>query len=58
MMEAEEAEAEAAQAVVITVALAKAVVHYHLHLQRAVQLPSNAGGESEQGSWFPVSIKS
>lgn len=57
MTEAEEAEAEAAQAVVITVAVV-AVVHCPGQHLRAVRLPSNAGGESEQGSWFPVSIKS
>ena len=56
MMEAEEAEAEAAQAVA-TMVVAVAVVHCPGQHLRAVQLPSNAGGESEQGSWFPVLIR-
>ena len=56
MTEAEEAEAEAAQAVVTTVA-AVAVEHCPGQHHRAVRLPSNAGGESEPGSWLPVLIR-
>ena len=56
MTEAEEAEAEAAQAVA-TMVVAVAVVHCPGQHPRAVRLPSNAGGESEPGSWLPVLIK-
>ena len=56
MTEAEEAEAEAAQAVA-TMVVAAAVVHCPGQHPRAVRLPSNAGGESEPGSWLPVFIR-